>query len=58
MKFSLTRLKNIKGNPGWMMDPLKEVIVIDPMTVKTVLNDSFARLVGRSVGTELAAILD
>jgi peptide/nickel transport system substrate-binding protein len=42
VKFSLTRLKNLKGNPGWMMDPLKEVIVVDPMTVKTVLNDSFA----------------
>src|SRR5438309_768813 len=25
VKFSLMRLKNIKGNPGWMMDPLKEV---------------------------------
>jgi peptide/nickel transport system substrate-binding protein len=42
VKFSLTRLKNLKGNPGWMMDPLKEVVVIDPMTVKTVLNESFA----------------
>src|SRR5262245_8767415 len=42
VKFSLTRLKNLKGNPGWMMDPLKEVVVVDPMTVKTVLNDSFA----------------
>ncbi len=42
VKFSLTRLKNLKANPGWMMDPLKEVVVIDPMTVKTVLNDSFA----------------
>jgi peptide/nickel transport system substrate-binding protein len=41
VKFSLTRLKNLKGNPGWMMDPLKEVVVIDPMTVKTVLNDPF-----------------
>jgi peptide/nickel transport system substrate-binding protein len=42
VKFSLTRLKTLKGNPGWMMDPLKEVVVIDPMTVKTVLNESFA----------------
>src|SRR5262249_44683752 len=42
VKFSLTRLKTLKGNPGWMMDPLKEGVVVDPMTVKTVLNESFA----------------
>src|SRR5207249_464251 len=42
VKFSLTRLKTLKGNPGWMMDPLKEVVVVDPMTVKTILNESFA----------------
>src|SRR5438045_1541166 len=41
VKFSLTRLKNIKGNPGWMMDPLKEVQVVDTNTVKTVLSDPF-----------------
>ena len=42
VKFSLMRLKNIKGNPGWMMDPLKEVQVVDKSTVKTILSDSFA----------------
>jgi peptide/nickel transport system substrate-binding protein len=42
VKFSLMRLKNIKGNPGWMMDPLKEVQVVDKTTVKTILSDSFA----------------
>src|SRR5206468_2265334 len=42
VKFSLTRLKTLKGNPGWMMDPLKEVVVVDPMTGKTILNESFA----------------
>ncbi len=42
VKFSLMRLKNIKGNPGWTMDPLKEVQVVDPLTVKTVLNEPFA----------------
>src|SRR5205807_7592273 len=41
VKFSLMRLKNIKGNPGWMMDPLKEVQVVDKNTVKTTLTDSF-----------------
>jgi peptide/nickel transport system substrate-binding protein len=42
VKFSLLRLKNIKGNPGWMMDPLQDVTVVDPHTVKTTLSDSFA----------------
>jgi peptide/nickel transport system substrate-binding protein len=42
VKFSLMRLKNIKGNPGWMMDPLTEVTVVDQHTVKTTLSDSFA----------------
>jgi peptide/nickel transport system substrate-binding protein len=41
VKFTLTRLKNIKGNPGWTMDPLKEVQVLDPYTVKTILNEPF-----------------
>src|SRR5262245_30548217 len=42
VKFSLLRLKNVKGNPSWLMDPLKEVVVVDPLTVKTILNDTFA----------------
>jgi peptide/nickel transport system substrate-binding protein len=41
VRFSLTRLKNLKGNPGWMMDPLKEVVVVDSLTVRTVLYESF-----------------
>src|SRR5438132_12593520 len=41
VKFSLLRLKNIKGNPGWMMDPLKDVQVMDKSTVKTTLSDPF-----------------
>ena len=53
VKFSLTRLKNLKGNPGWMMDPLKEVVVVDPMTVKTVLNESFADWLPVLSGPEL-----
>src|SRR5437016_1575632 len=41
VKFSLMRLKNIKGNPGWITDPLKEIQVVDKSTVKTVLTDPF-----------------
>ncbi len=41
VKFTLMRLKNLKGNPGWMMDPLKAVEVVDKLTVKTILNEPF-----------------
>ena len=39
VRFTFTRLKNLKGNASWQMDPLKEVQVVDPMTVKTILNE-------------------
>jgi peptide/nickel transport system substrate-binding protein len=39
VRFSFTRLKNLKGNASWQMDPLKEVQVVDPLTVKMVLNE-------------------
>jgi peptide/nickel transport system substrate-binding protein len=39
VRFTFTRLKNLKGNASWQMDPLKEVQVIDPMTVKMILNE-------------------
>ena len=42
VKFTLNRMKNLKGNPSFLMDPLKEVVVVDALTVKTILNDSFA----------------
>ncbi len=42
IRFSLTRLKNVRGNPTWMMDPLKEVKVVDPHTVKMILTEPFA----------------
>jgi peptide/nickel transport system substrate-binding protein len=39
VRFTFTRLKNLKGNASWQMDPLKEVQVVDPLTVKMVLNE-------------------
>jgi len=55
--FSLRRLKNIKGNPAWMMDPLKEAAVVDPHTVKTTLTDPFADWLAVLAGPN-AGILD
>jgi peptide/nickel transport system substrate-binding protein len=56
-KFSLMRLKNLKGNPGWMADPLNEVQVVDPHTVKTVLKEAFADWLAVLAGPN-AAIMD
>ncbi len=39
VRFTFTRLKNLKGNASWQMDPLKEVQVVDQYTVKTILNE-------------------
>ena len=39
VRFTFTRLKNLKGNASWQMDPLKEVQVVDPYTVKMILNE-------------------
>lgn len=57
VKFSLMRIKNIKDNPSWMMDPLKEVQVVDKYTVKMIMNDSFADWLAVLAG-EPASILD
>lgn len=37
VRFSLMRLKNLKGNPSFWMDPVKEVQVVDTKTVKVIL---------------------
>jgi peptide/nickel transport system substrate-binding protein len=57
VKFSLMRLKNLKGNPGWMADPLKDVQVVNAHTVKTILNDAFADWLAVLAGPN-AAIMD
>jgi peptide/nickel transport system substrate-binding protein len=57
VKFSLMRLKNLKGNPGWMADPLKDVQVIDARTVKTILTEPFADWLAVLAGPN-AAIMD
>jgi peptide/nickel transport system substrate-binding protein len=57
VKFSLLRLKNLKGNPGWMADPLKDVEVVSPQVVRTVLNEPFADWLAVLAGPN-AAIMD
>src|SRR5215470_16080048 len=37
VRFSLRRLKNLKDNPAFFMDPVKDVQVVDDLTVKIVL---------------------
>ena len=37
VRFSLRRLKNLKDNPSFFMDPVKDVQVVDDLTVRIVL---------------------
>jgi peptide/nickel transport system substrate-binding protein len=57
VKFSLMRLKNLKGNPGWMADPLRDIQVIDPHRGKTTLTEPFADWLAVLAGPN-AAIMD
>jgi peptide/nickel transport system substrate-binding protein len=38
VRFSLRRLKNLKDNPAFFMDPVKDIEVVDDLTVRIVLN--------------------
>src|SRR4030095_13332622 len=38
VRFSLLRLKNLKDNPSFFMDPVKDVQVVDDLTIKIVLS--------------------
>jgi peptide/nickel transport system substrate-binding protein len=38
VRFSLRRLKNLKDNPAFFMDPVKDVEVVNPTTVRIVLS--------------------
>src|SRR5262245_36479461 len=38
VRFSLRRLKNLKDNPSFFMDPVKDIQVVDDLTIKIVLN--------------------
>jgi peptide/nickel transport system substrate-binding protein len=39
VRFSLRRLKNLKDQPSFFMDPVKDVEVVNDSTVRIVLND-------------------
>ena len=38
VRFSLRRLKNLKDNPAFFLDPVKDIQVVDDMTIRIVLN--------------------
>jgi peptide/nickel transport system substrate-binding protein len=46
MKFSLDRVKQLNGFPAWLLDPIKEVQVVDTYTIKIILNYPDAALKG------------
>ena len=37
VRFSLQRLKNLKDNPAFFMDPVKDIQVVDDLTVRIIL---------------------
>jgi peptide/nickel transport system substrate-binding protein len=37
VRFSLRRLKNLKDNPSFFMDPVKDIQVVDDLTVRIIL---------------------
>ncbi len=41
VRFSWTRLKNIKGNPSFYADPVASVEVVDDLTVRVTLSNPF-----------------
>jgi peptide/nickel transport system substrate-binding protein len=44
VRWSFERIRNLKGNPAYYMDPVKEVVVVDQLTVKLVLNEPNAAM--------------
>ncbi len=45
VRFSLRRLKNLKDNPAFFMDSMKDVQVVDDSTVRIVLNSQDASFI-------------
>ncbi len=41
VRFSWTRLQNIKGNPSFYADPIAEIEVVDDLTVRVTLSEPF-----------------
>ncbi len=57
VRWSYERLRNLKGNAAWYMDPVKETVVVDPQTVKLVLNDPNAAFLA-SLTSPVFSVLD
>ena len=57
VRWTYDRLRNLKGNASWYMDPVKEMVVIDPQTIKLVLTDPNSAFLA-SLTSPVFAILD
>lgn len=57
VRWSYERLRNLKGNAAWYMDPVKEVVVVDDQTVKLVLTQPNAAFLS-SLTSPVFAVLD
>ena len=47
VRFSLRRLKHLKDQPSFFMDPVKDVEVVNDTTVRIILNDPDASFLAR-----------
>ncbi len=56
VKFSLDRLQNLKGNPAFLMDGIKQVDAPDPYAVKFTLADPDASFLARTSAIYMAII--
>jgi peptide/nickel transport system substrate-binding protein len=56
VKYSLERLKNLKGNPSFLMDGVNEAVVVDDYTVKFLLAAPDASFLARTAAIYMAVI--
>jgi peptide/nickel transport system substrate-binding protein len=56
VKFSMDRLQNVKGNPAFLMDGIKQVDAPDPYTVKFTLATPDASFLARTSAIYMAVI--
>ncbi|MGH7321857.1 MAG: ABC transporter substrate-binding protein, partial [Candidatus Rokuibacteriota bacterium] len=58
VKFSLMRLKHMKDNPSFLVDDIKEIVVVNDTTVKIVLSAPNASFLGILAGGVTTGVID
>lgn len=58
VKFSLMRLKHLKDNPSFLVDEVKEIVVVNDATVKIILTAPNAAFLGILAGGVTTGVVD